>query len=344
MLKGHGSDIHSYKFPIIADFSSNVWYEGISVGLTNHLNDKIHNIIHYPSPDAENLSGKIADLHDVDYNNVLVTNGATEAFYLLAQLYAGTNSNIIYPSFSEYEDACNIFNHSLNFIPNTEFEYNIKFNKPSLVWLGNPNNPDGKILSKDSIEFFCKNNPETLFIIDEAYVDLSDKCETSVQLVLEYENVVIVRSLTKSFAIPGIRLGYVAASSKIIEKLKKIKIPWSVNFLAIEAGDFILSDYYNLLPKKDIVTSESKKLQKELSKLPGLKIIPSDCNYFLASIENGNSSDLKQFLIEEYNFLIRDASNFRGLNNSHFRIAAQKPEFNKMIVQAIKQWLIKKHD
>lgn len=339
MLKGHGSDIHSYKFPIIADFSSNVWYEGISVGLTNHLNDKIHNIIHYPSPDADKLSGKIAKLHDIDYNNVLVTNGATEAFYLLAQLYAGINSYIVYPSFAEYEDACKIFNHSLNFILNSEFKTDIRFNKSSLVWLGNPNNPDGKILSKDSIEYFCKNNQDTLFIIDEAYVELSDKCDTSIQLILEYENIIIVRSLTKSFAIPGIRLGYVAASTKIIKKLKMIKMPWSVNFLAIEAGDFILNDYYNLLPKNDIVTTKSKKLQKELSKFSELNITPSDCNYFLANIKNGIASDLKQFLIEEYNFLIRDASNFRGLNNSYFRIAAQKPEFNKMLVQAIKQWI-----
>lgn len=340
MLKGHGSDIHSYSSPIIADFSSNVWYEGVPEGLMNHLNDKIHDIIHYPSPDAEKLSGRIANLHGIDYNNVLVTNGATEAFYLLAQLYTGIKSYIVYPSFAEYEDACKIFNHSLNFIPNTELESNIKFNKPSLVWLGNPNNPDGKILTKDSIEYFCKNNLETIFIIDEAYVDLSDKCDSSIQLILEYENVVIVRSLTKSFAIPGIRLGYLAASSKIIEKLKSIKMPWSVNFLAIEAGEFILNDYYNLLPQKDIVTTESKKLQKELSKLPGLNIIPSDCNYFLAGIKNGIALDLKQFLIEEYNFLIRDASNFRGLNNSHFRIAAQKPELNNMLVQAIKQWLV----
>jgi threonine-phosphate decarboxylase len=342
MLKGHGSDIHSYNSPIIADFSSNVWYEGMPKGLSNHLSEKIQNIIHYPSPDADKLSKKIAHLHGIDNNNVLVTNGATEAFYLLAQLYFGVKSYIVYPSFAEYEDACKIFNHSLNFIPNTEFESTIKFNKDSIVWLGNPNNPDGKILSVSSIEDFCKNNPEIHFIIDEAYVELSDKCETSIQLVLEYENLIIVRSLTKSFTIPGIRLGYVAASSKIIEKLKTIKMPWSVNSLAIEAGDFILNDYYNLLPKKNIVTTESKKLQNELSKFSELEIIPSDCNYFLASLKNGIASELKQYLIEEYNFLIRDASNFRGLNNSHFRIAAQKPEFNTMLVDAIKQWLNKR--
>lgn len=339
MLKGHGSDIHSYKFPIIADFSSNVWHEGMPEGLTSYLNDRIQNIIHYPSPDAGQLAQKTADLHEVSENNVLITNGATEAFYLLAQLYAGINSYIVYPAFAEYEDACKIFNHTLYFIPNSDFNPGFNFEKPSMVWLGNPNNPDGKILSTDNIEYFCENNPETLYIIDEAYVELSDKCNSAINLIAKYKNLIVVRSLTKSFAIPGIRLGYLAASAEIIERLKTIKMPWSVNSLAIDAGNFILNDYYNLLPKKDIVTAESKKLQKELTKFPELKITPSNCNYFLVSINNGKASGLKQFLIEEYGFLIRDASNFRGLNDSHFRIAAQKPEFNAMLVDAIKRWI-----
>ena len=339
MLKGHGSDIYNYNSSIIADFSSNVWYDGMPEGLVGFLSEKFQNIIHYPSPDAEELSIKLANLHRISSNNVLATNGATEAFYLLAQLYFGVNSYIRYPSFSEYEDAARIFNHTLNFISHSEFESTVKYKKDSMVWIGNPNNPDGKITPVDHIKILCKENPACCFIIDEAYVDLSDKCDSSIRLIPDYGNLVIVKSLTKSFAIPGLRLGYLVASSKIIEKLKAIKMPWSVNTLAIEAGNYILSDYDNFLPKKDTVTIESKKLQKKLSQLSDIKITLSDCNYFLASVVNRKVSELKQFLIDEHGFLIRDASNFRGLNESHFRIAAQKPEFNDTLVRAIKDWM-----
>ena len=342
MLFGHGSDIHQYKDTIIADFSSNVWYEGMHKELTNYLESKLQNIVHYPEPDAGELSKKIAKLHGISNQNVLVTNGATEAFYLLAQLYSGFYSNILYPAFAEYEDACKSFNHTLHYFNNTEFDPNIYIKTASLFWLGNPNNPDGKVTSKKDIKNLCKNNPNVIFIIDEAYAELCDKFESVINLVDKYNNLIVVRSLTKAFSIPGIRLGYMVGSIKIIDKVKSIKIPWSVNLLAIEAGDFILNNYNNLLPKKNLVTIESKKLQKEFSKNPELNIIPSDCNYFLASIKNRKACDLKQFLIEEYGFLIRDASNFRGLNNSHFRIASQKPELNIKLVEAVNQWLNKK--
>ena len=339
MLFGHGSDIHQYKDTIIADFSSNVWYKGLHKELTNYLESKLQNIVHYPEPDAGELSKKIAKLHGVSNKNVLVTNGATEAFYLLAQLYSRFYSNILYPAFAEYEDACKSFNHTLHYVNNTEFDLNTYIKTPSLFWLGNPNNPDGKITSRKDIENLCANNPNVIFIIDEAYAELCDKFESVINLVDKYNNLIVVRSLTKAFSIPGIRLGYMVGSTKIIDKIKSIKIPWSVNTLAIEAGNFIISDYHSLLPNKKILAYECKALQNEFLNIPELEIIPSDCNYFLVRLTKGKASDLKQFLIKKYGLLIRDASNFRGLNESYFRIAIQKPEFNTQLVNAIKQWI-----
>ncbi len=339
MLFGHGSDIYKYQEPVIADFSSNVWYEGMQESLIRHLQDKVINIVHYPAPDAGKLSKKIADLHGLNHQNILVTNGATEAFYLLAQLHAGLNSYIVYPAFAEYEDACKIYNHKLHYVCNAEFHAKIPLRQHLLVWIGNPNNPDGKVTSKESILDLCKNNPDTIFIVDEAYAELCWKFDSVIYLVNKLNNLIVVRSLTKAFTIPGIRLGYMVAPVKIVERAKSVKMPWSVNTLAIEAGNFILADYYNLLPEKNMVAKESKTLQKELASIPGIKIHPSDCNYFLGSIESGKACDLKQFLLKSYGLLIRDASNFRGLNESHFRIAVQKQEFNILLVDAIKQWM-----
>lgn len=339
MLTGHGSDIYQYKNTIIADFSSNVWYKGMPKELINYLESKLQNIIHYPEPDAGELSKKIAELYGVSKRNVLVTNGATEAFYLLAHLYSGYYSNIVYPAFAEYEDACKSFNHTLNYFNNTEFNANTYIKTHSIFWLGNPNNPDGKVIPKKDIEKLCKNNPNVIFIIDEAYAELCEQFNSVINLIEKYNNLIVIRSLTKAFAIPGIRLGYMLGDIKIIDKVKSIKMPWSINSLAIESGNFIISNYHSLLPNKKILVNECKALQNELLNIPELEIIPSNCNYFLVRLKKGKAYDLKQFLIKKYGLLIRDASNFRGLNESYFRIAIQRPEFNTQLVNAIKQWI-----
>jgi len=339
MISGHGSDSHKYSQKIKADFSSNVWYKGVQIKLIKHLQDKLQNIIHYPEPNALSLSKKIAIKHKLNFYNVLVTNGATEAFYLLAQAFEKQRSYIVYPAFAEYEDACKIFKHKLRFVKINNLSDEISLQPNSLFWLGNPNNPDGLITSKETIRTLCKNNPLTFFVIDEAYAELCDESETVVSLLKEYDNLIVIHSLTKTFAMPGIRLGYVLASKKIIKLLTSIKMPWSVNYLALEAGDFILGNYEKYLPDKKNLSLKSKSFQKELNSIDGLDVKESNCNYFLIHLKKGKASDLKQFLIDEYGLLIRDASNFRGLNETYFRIAIQETSFNNILIDAINEFL-----
>jgi len=142
MIHGHGSDRYLCDAEIIADFSSNIWYDGLHPALSNHIESKIKDIIHYPEPDAGALTCNIAKKHSVDKSNILVTNGATEAFYLLAQIMSCRTSYILYPAFAEYEDACTIFNHSIIFLKNSELIEDMRFISHSTLWLGNPNNPD----------------------------------------------------------------------------------------------------------------------------------------------------------------------------------------------------------
>lgn len=345
MLFGHGSDLYKYQREIVADFSSNVWYKGMPEQLVRHLENQIQKIVHYPEPDAGSLSEKLAQLHGVNAETVLVTNGATEAFYLLAQLYVGFDSYIVYPSFAEYEDACKTFNHKLHYIYNTTLDIKKPTKSNSLLWLGNPNNPDGKITPRQDIEYLCGHNPDTIFIVDEAYGELCDKFNSVINLVSEYRNLIVVHSLTKAFAIPGIRLGYMVGFEGTIEKIKSIKMPWSVNTIAIEAGNFILADFHRLLPDKKTMLYESKILQQKLANIHDpagghpLEVTPSECNYFLVRLKKGKAANLKQYLIHQHGLLIRDASNFRGLHESHFRVAIQRPEYNTLLVKAIINWI-----
>ncbi len=339
MISGHGSDLYRYKQGIIADFSSNVWYKGVSSKLIKHLKSKLKSIIHYPEPDAGSLSKKIAQKYNLKDGNVLVANGATEAFYLVAQVFKGYDSFIVYPSFSEYEDACKVYDHHLHYLDIKDFNKNVTLKSNALFWLGNPNNPDGTITSKKTIRELCDKNPNIIFVIDEAYKELCDGSESIVSLLNEFDNLIIIHSLTKAFAIPGIRLGYLLASKKIIDKLYLIKMPWSVNNLAIEAGNFILADYNRLLPDIEILVSESKAFQKSLKNISGLEVKKSECNYFLLRLKKGKAGDLKQYLIEKHGLLIRDASNFKGLDTSYFRISIQEFRFNKLLINAIEEWI-----
>jgi len=340
MINGHGNNLNQYKGNIVADFSSNIVYGGISTMLAKHLAEQIHKVCNYPDPDAESVKIKIAAHHRLEKENVIVCNGSTEAFYLVAHYFRNQLTTIVIPSFAEYEDACAAHNHTLHYLNNHELKSTTRFNS-SAVWLGNPNNPDGKVFDTNTIHSLCVSNPKTVFIVDEAYAELCENFESCVSLLNILPNLVVIRSLTKTFAIPGIRLGYILTNKILQEGFVTCKMPWSVNTLAIEAGSFILDNYDILLPDTKELLIQAKKLRLKLSKIEKLQLVESNCNYVLVKLKTGKSADLKAFLIQEYGILIRDASNFRGLDSTYFRVAVQQEKWNDMLIEGILNWFEK---
>lgn len=334
MIYGHGNELAS---KIRADFSANTWYQGMHEELFMVLKNSISNITN-PEPDASGLKENIAGYYQINARNVIVTNGSTEAFYLIAQAFAEAKSVIICPSFSEYNDACQMYRHQIVHLKNNPGWQNIKFEN-RLVWFANPNNPDGRTITLYEIMVSLQNNPSSVFVLDEAYIDLCYGIETAIPLLAEYSNLIIVRSFTKAFSIPGLRLGFILSSKKITDKIKLFIMPWNVNSLAIAAGVHIMGHYDRLIPDKKIIRKESVELQKELGKIKKLKVYPSDCNFFMVESLSKPASELKEFLVKEFGILIRDASNFKELDSSFFRIAIQKPDMNKILVKGIKYWL-----
>lgn len=338
MIYGHGNELSHYESKIIADFSSNVVYGALSVKLEKHLAQALPCISNYPEPDALSLQKKLAIHHQVDSRSLLVTNGSTEAFYMIAQLYRNKRSMILIPSFSEYEDACKQNRHRISYKESNDLLLDIPRNI-DLVWLGNPNNPDGHVRTKEAIERICKDNPKICFIVDEAYADLCLGFESCIPLVGVLENLVVIRSLTKTFAIPGLRLGYLMANISLRDKIVAYKMPWSVNALAIEAGKFILDKYAGIYPNIKPILAESFYLQTWLDELSFLDVLNSTCNFFLVKLLKGKSSGLKRFLVEKKGILIRDASNFKGLDESWIRLSVQDPTFNNLLYEGLQEWM-----
>lgn len=338
MIEGHGNNIHDFNRAIKEDFSSNVFNHPKTDEIVTFIQENANEIKNYPDSNCTNLRNKISARNKLSKESILICNGSTEAFYLIAHAFKKSNSVIPTPSFSEYEDACKLFEHTLEFPANHSNLKSLALEN-KIVWLGNPNNPDGKyIIKKDLIELI-QANAKTLFIIDEAYIALCAEAISLYTEVKNFENLIVIKSFTKLFAIPGIRLGYIIAPAKIISKLRKHQMPWAVNALALKAGEFIIDKLDNKNDKyAEGMLKTSKILQQELSKLEGFKIIPSNTNYFLAKVKGKSIKELQNYLMERHGFLIRNAENFRGLGSSWMRIASQGKTPDNQLLTAIKKW------
>ena len=336
MLAGHGTDIYRYENEIVVDFSSNIAKVNIREKLLAFLQKKLKTISNYPDPEMTHLKRAVAKFHNISTDEVIITNGSTEAFYLVAHTFPKRKTFIKIPSFAEYEDACSRYEHTLFFETQIDTETIRGFD---MVWLGNPNNPDGKVESLENISDWSKHYPNTTFVIDEAYADLSQVHKTAIPLVLKKQNVIIIRSLTKSFSIPGLRIGYIVCKREIAEKIRNYTIPWNINSLAVDAGVFIMNNYSSLVPDAKELAETCANFKVELEKNNNLKVYHSDCNFLLVQLLRGNASDLKQYLVKHHGLLVRDASNFRGLGPQYFRVAVRSNQQNQLLANAIIDWM-----
>lgn len=335
MLHGHGDDGYRYGKRIVADFSTNVWYGGEPAGLKAYVFGKWNEINRYPEVLAESLREKIASHHQLPLGQVLVSSGTTESIYLIAHLFSGKRTTIVTPSFAEYEDACLSFDHEIAGLT-WQDALELPRLKSDLVFICNPNNPTGLIF-KD-LQYWLKLNPQCIFAVDEAFIDFTDGAESAISVMAKFPNLLIMRSLTKTYAIPGLRLGYLLAREELVDSLMNIKQPWTVNTLAMAAGHYIYDYFEDIQPPLAQLLGDKRTFVQELGKLECLEVLESDTHFFLARTLVRNAAQLKDFLIERYGLLIRDAGNFRGLTRQHFRLATQRPADNEKMVNALKEW------
>lgn len=341
MIKGHGDDAYQYDRPITINFSSNVFGRVDLKGLKKHLCSCMGEIGSYPEPEPYTLEAGLARRHRLQADEVCVTNGATEAIYLIAQTFRGTNSVIYQPTFSEYADACRMHGHrvtALFMLPTEKEQYRL----PSdirMLWLCNPNNPTGRVIRKEELKRLVEQNPKVCFVIDQSYESFTLSPLFTAEEAATYSNVLLLHSMTKRYAMPGLRLGYVTGCAGLLERLRTNRMPWSVNQLAIQAGMYLLA--HPLEAPLDMVTylEEANRLRNRLQALGAMDVWETETHFMLVCLCFGKASALKEYLANQHGILIRDASNFEGLDDRFFRIAAQTSEENDLLVDAIGKWL-----
>lgn len=318
----HGDDRYLYQgVRFVADFSSNVPHLPHDEALWQYLTERQQIIRRYPEPQSFSLEAELSDILGVPKESILVTSGATEAIYLIAHLFQGHRSSIQQPTFSEYRNAAVVYGHE------------VVESLGELHWMCNPNNPTGRTYPHDELLQTIYSNPNTTFVIDQSYHAFTSKKVLQPEEIVSLPNCFVIQSLTKSYAIPGLRLGYIIANPMLIHQLIALKMPWSVNALAIEAGHFLLSKGVSFsLPT---LLEERRRLVDHLEQLSIMDIEPTDTHYFLAKLRHHQAQEVKDWLAYEHGILIRNASNFPTLSPHHIRIATQSPEQNDLLIGAM---------
>ncbi len=324
MIDGHGDDLYRYG-NVAMNFSSNIFAHADLSGLEDWLRQNVHLIRSYPEPSPRSLEVMLARCHGVAPGEVMVTSGATDAIWLIAQAFRHKGSyKVFHPTFCEYEDACQTF----GYVPHPD---------ASLCWLCNPNNPTGEAFSLPQLRELAHQHE--LLVIDQSYEDYTLSQRLSAEEAISWGNVLQIRSMTKSHAIPGLRLGYITAPSEMICYLRSQYRPWAVNALALEAGKWLLCHDVKAIPDLTAYLLEAQRLRTMLEGVEGIGVMDTQTNFMLCHMGKGTAAELKSYLVNEHGMLIRDASNFKGLDARHFRVAAQSPDENDALVAAVTSFM-----
>lgn len=330
MINGHGDDISRYS-GIRINFSSNVYSHFCHDGLKAWLAETMGDIVSYPEPEPLEAERTIAKAIGVAPQEVMLTNGATEAIYLTAQATAGCATAIVTPTFAEYADACRMHRHRITAITSIN---DIPENAQT-AWLCNPNNPTGTVTSVKQLTECIARHPDTLFVVDASYAPFTDLPTLTAAEGASLPNVLMIHSMTKAFAVPGLRLGYITGNAIYINKVKRFRQPWAVGTVAQNACRYLMAhtaDYR--LPVRELM-QERRRVGMALAALPGIEVLPSQSHILLCRRTDGTAAELKETLARNYGILIRDAANFEGLGSGHFRIAVQTAEANDELIRAI---------
>ncbi|MCC0727817.1 aminotransferase class I/II-fold pyridoxal phosphate-dependent enzyme [Clostridioides sp. ZZV14-6045] len=350
---GHGANVDEMaklygKDPKeIIDFSSNI-NPKVLPNLEKYILRGLDECRNYPDINYTNLRKNISKYININPNFIIPGNGATEIIYLLMKSIKKRLA-IINPTFSEYRRSAKLNNIDiidLELDSNNNFKLDIdtvknKIEKFDSLFICNPNNPSGNV--QDLKELVCLlNENNKMLIIDETFMEFVEN-ENEYSLVKYIEsnkNIFIIKAVTKFFGMPGLRLGYgLTSNSKIMDKIYEYKEPWTINSFADMLSNFIFEDKDYIRNSKEFYIKERKYMLQELKDIRNIKVYDTDANFILIKLYKKIADELKKDLFKRGNILVRDASNFIGLDDSFIRIAIKYHEDNKILIENIKNLL-----
>jgi threonine-phosphate decarboxylase len=331
----------------IIDFSASINPLGVPKRVRMALQRELKSLHNYPDPETKELRRSLSQYHDIDPETILCSNGSTELIYLIPRALKPKKVLIPSPTFLEYERA--VFRaqdqaHRIQIkelMLKKEGQFEIKpdefinaMHGCDMAFLCNPNNPTGNLLRKEAVLKIAEaaKGLRCLLIVDEAFIDFQPE-ESVIRDVQDNPYLIVLRSMTKFYALSGLRIGYGVLPVNLINRIKEFKEPWTVNSLAQKAAIMAIEDRVYVVETLRLIKKEKGFLENSFKK-KGIKFFPSTANFYLLKINN--RIDLK---LRERGILVRNCSNFKGLDDSYIRIAVKTGKENRLLINALAEYI-----
>ena len=370
MSKIHGGNIFQFAHEQgiepyeVVDFSANINPLGPSQRGLDALNAQLRYISHYPDATNDDVLNAIADTYEMDKHQIIVGNGAAELLYAICRLPGYTGAFVPAPGFSEYKEALEASKipvRDIFYRPREDDNGKPYFEVPYLaletfaaelkgqdgriiVFLGNPNNPDGTLLDKDHIRTVASmlKDANSLLVIDESFIDfvgndpLQDNEHSMRSLVNEFDNIIVVHSFTKFYAVPGLRIGAAFANETLITQLQQYIPSWSVNTLAQAYTKAALNDVDYIKRTKQELNEERAFMYNALDAIVGITVYPPSANFILFQVnQEGITANYINEELKKYNMIVRNCDSYVGLTNHWVRIAIKDHDTNIKLVDKL---------
>ena len=352
----HGSDIekicscYHLKKENLVNFAANVNPLGLSLRMRREISSHLDLISSYPDREYTSLKTAISDYCHVPPDYILPGNGSSELISLLIEAKAPKHTLILGPTYSEYS-------RELSFSDSTQEYYYLKETSNfsldinnfcrtlaqgyDFLILCNPNNPTSSALTSRELRqilTFCQSR-NIFVMIDETYIEFTEDIRnfTAVPLTMEFQNLMVLRGISKFFAAPGLRMGYgISGNRDFLDKIRRKQIPWSLNSLGAFASEQMLKDHEYIQETRNLILSERRRLFHVLTQIPAYKVYPANANFFLLKIMKEGLTSFQLFeSCAENGLIIRDCSSFQHLNGEFIRFCIMMPGDNDRLLKVL---------
>ncbi len=337
----HGGDVRRLAQTMgrpereLLDFSANINPLGPPEWLRPLISSHLSMLQHYPDPHCCALVEAAAERYGVDRAEVIAGNGSTELLYLLARVAQKSHALIPVPSYGDYAKAAMQVGMKIQTLPSGDTLPENSLTADTVVFLGQPNNPTGTLFPAETLRTLAANHPSTLFVVDEAFGDFVEGFDSLTRR--RPANVIVLLSLTKIFAIPGLRTGCAVGNPDLIQRLLELQPPWSVNTLAQAVSSAALRDHEYVKRTREYVTRERARLFTGLGAVSGVTVHPGQANFLLVRLDRaGMDAPALAERMLAHGIAIRTCTSFQGMDARYFRVAVRTAEENERLLQALR--------
>lgn len=349
----HGGNIYAEQPAGVEwiDFSANINPLGLSREILAVMQQNLSRVVHYPDPAGQELKTAMAAFYDVPMNEIVLGNGAAELLYVYFHMFRPQRVLLPVPSFSEYERAALSSGAHIAYFPLAAADdFAVcwdallkRLPESDCLILGNPNNPTGTLITSSAMER-CIQAAAALgvtVIVDESFIEFlpDEKTYTVRSLVAKYSNLFVLQSLTKFYAIPGLRLGFGLLSPAAAARMELGKDPWNVNLLAQKAGVAALQNEAYQRQSRCFIEKEKLFLYDALRQFPTLHVYLPAVNFIFIDLGRGCNSSAFTEQMRRQGILVRDCANYPGLGDTYIRVAVKSRAENEILLRAFRQVL-----